>query len=152
MQSTGISWRVKIWGETYECINCFWKIYLKEGTKQDIRKEKWAYTLFLVHIPYSINKEIRIHVFYCPWHPHFIKCVMDMSQNISSGISKSLFRKFRIKVKCTSAVIFLWDITKNKKTQLSYWGISYIHAIWYISESVYLSNCVFVTRHVAPDQ
>ena len=51
-----------------------------------------------------------------------------------------------IKARCNSAVIFLWDITekKTKKTQLSYWGMAYIHAIWYIYESVYLSNCVFV--------
>ena len=40
---------------------------------------------------------------------------------------------------------------KRKNTQLSYLGMAYTHAIWYIAESVYLSNYVFVTIHVAPD-
>ena len=68
--------------------------------------------MFVVNLPYYINKSIIIHVFYCPWHQHCIIWVMDMRQNISSGVSKSLFWKFRIKVECTSAVIFLWDTTK----------------------------------------
>ena len=28
------------------------------------KRKQCAYTLFLVHLPYYINKEIRIHVFY----------------------------------------------------------------------------------------
>ena len=110
--------------------------------------EQCAYTLFLVHLPYSINTEIIIHVFYHPWHQHCIIWVMNMRHNISSRVSKSIFWRFRIKFKFISAVIFLWDITN---TQLSYFKMAYIHAIWYISESVYLSNCVFFTRQVAPD-
>ena len=71
-----------------------------------------AYTFFLVHLPYYIKKTIRIHVFYHPLHQHCIIWVMNMRQNISSGVNKNVFWKFRIKVGCTSAVIFLWDITK----------------------------------------
>ena len=93
-------------------------------SKKDLRKipekKKCAYTLFLVHLPYSINKAIIIHVFYRPWHQHCIIWVMDMRHNISSGVSKSLFWKFRIKVELTSAVIFFCGITNKKqiKTQL----------------------------------
>ena len=41
---------------------------------------------------------------------------MVMRWNISSGVIKSLFWKFRIKVECTSAVIFYWTLQiKNGK-------------------------------------
>ena len=87
-------------------------------SKKDLRKipekKKCAYTLFLVHLPYSINKAIRIHVLYHPWHQHCIIWVMNMRQNISSGVRKNVFWTFIIKVGCTSAVIFLWDITEKK--------------------------------------
>ena len=80
------------------------------------KKIQFAYTLFLVHLTYSINKAIRIHVLYYPWRQHCIIWLMNMCQNISSSIRKNLFWKFMIKVGCTSAVIFLWDITeKNRK-------------------------------------
>ena len=39
---------------------------------------------------------------------------MDMRQNISSGVRKDLFWKFRIKIERTSAVIFLWGTTEKK--------------------------------------
>ena len=119
-----------------------------------LEKKKWAYTLFVVHPPYSINRATRIHVFYLPWHQHCVISVMDIRHNISSGVSKILFWKSRVKAECNSSVIFLWDIKKKKRknTQLSYWGMAYIPVIWYISESIYLSNCVFVNIHVAPDQ
>ena len=74
------------------------------------KRKQYAYSLFVVRLPYSINKAIRIHVFYRPWHQHCIIWVMNMRQNISSGISKNLFWQFRIKFRCTSAVIFLWGI------------------------------------------
>ena len=77
-------------------------------------KIQCAYTLFLVHLPYSINKAIRIRVFYYPWHQHCIISVVNMRQNISSGISKNVFCKFRTKVGCNYAMILLWDITKKK--------------------------------------
>ena len=87
-------------------------------SKKELRKisgrKKCAYTVFLVHLPYSINKPIRMHVLYRPCHKYCIIWVMDMRQNISSGISKSLFWKFRIKVRCASDVIFFWDITEKK--------------------------------------
>ena len=103
------------------------------------KKMKFAYTLFLVDLPYSINKAIRIHVFYHSWHHHFIIWVIIMLQNISSGVSKNVFWQFKIKVGCIFAVIFLWYIAdkKPKKTRLLYWVMAYIHAKWYISESVY---------------
>ena len=112
-----------------------------------------AYTLFLVHLTYSINKAIIIPVLYRPWHQHCIIWVMVMCWNTSSGVSKSLFWRFRIKDEWNSAVIFFWDTTKGKtkNTQLSYLGMAYIWAIWYILERVLLSNCVFVTRHFASD-
>ena len=100
--------------------------------------KQFAYTFFLVHLTYFIKKAIIVHVFYRPWHQHCITWVMDIHHNISSGVSKSLFWRFKIKVECTSAMIFLWCITKGKgkNTQLSYLGMAYIYAIWYISESV----------------
>ena len=85
-------------------------------------KKQCAYKLFLVHLPYSINKAILIHVFYRPWYQHYIIWVIYMHNNISSGVSKSIFWQFRIKSKCNYDVIFLWDITKKKRknTQLLY--------------------------------
>ena len=124
-------------------------LYQRMNRTRYQKRKQCAYTLLLLHIPYSIRKEIIIHIFYRPWHQHCITWVVNMRHNISLGVSKSIFWKFRIKVECTSAMIFFWYITK-KKTQLSYWVMEYIHAIWYISESVYLFNCVFVTRHVVP--
>ena len=44
---------------------------------------------------------------------------MNMRQNISSSVCKNIFWKYIIKVGCTSAVIFLWDITKKAK-ELNY--------------------------------
>ena len=124
----------------------------KQAIYQKIKQ--CAYILFLVQLHCSINNAIIIHVFYHPWHQHFIIWIMNMRHNILSGVRKNVFWTFRIKAICTSVVIFLWDITKKKKrknTQLSYWRIAYIHDIWYILESVYLSKCVLVTRHVPPD-
>ena len=86
-----------------------------------------AYTLFLVHLPYSINKSLRIHVFYCPWYQHCIIWVTDMRWNTSSGVRKSLFGKLRIKYECNSDVIFFWNITKIKK------GINYHIEEWHTS-------------------
>ena len=78
------------------------------------KKRQFTYTMFLVHLPYSINKAIIINVFYHPWHQHCIIRVTNMRQNISSGVSKNVFWKSIIKVGCTYAVIFLWYITKKK--------------------------------------
>ena len=71
--------------------------------------------MFPVHLTYSINKGIIIHVFYRPWHQYCIIWLMDMRQNISSGVSKTFFLPFNIKVEYTSAIIFFWDITKKTK-------------------------------------
>ena len=60
------------------------------------------------------SKGNQNHVLYHPWHQHCIIWVMNLRQNISSGVSKSLFLSFIIKVECNSAVIFLWDNTKKK--------------------------------------
>ena len=73
-----------------------------------------AYTLFLVNLPYYINKAIIIHVFYSPWHQYCIIWVMVMLRNTSSGVRKSLFWKFKIEEKFNSTVISFWDITKKK--------------------------------------
>ena len=92
----------------------------KEPSK--ISGKKCAYTLFLVHLPYSTNEATIIHVFYRPRNHNCIIWVMDMRQNISSGVGKNLLWSFRIKIKCASVVIFLWYITKKKQknTELSY--------------------------------
>ena len=67
------------------------------------------------------QQDNKILVLYCTWHQHCIIWVMNMRQNISSGVSKNIFWEFRINVGCTSAVISLWDMTNKKiKTQLSY--------------------------------
>ena len=63
----------------------------KKELRKVSEKKKCAYTFFLVHLPYYINKAIRINIFYCPWHKYFIIWVMDMRQNISSEVSKGLF-------------------------------------------------------------
>ena len=127
-------------------------IYQKRNQRYQ-KKRQFACTLFLVHLPYSINKSIRINVLYHPWYQHCIIWVMSMRKNISSSVCQNLFWEYIIKVGCTSAVIFLWEITekKRKKTKLSYLVMAFIYAILYTAESVYLSNCVSVTRHVAPN-
>ena len=45
--------------------------------------------------------------------------------------SQKIFWEFIIKIGCTSAVIFLWNVTggKRRKTQLLYLGMAYIHTI-----------------------
>ena len=53
-------------------------------------KRQFAYTLLLVHLPYSINKAITIHVLYHTWNQHCIIWVMNMRQNKSSSVSKNL--------------------------------------------------------------
>ena len=78
------------------------------------KKRQFACTFFLVHLPYSINEAIRIHVLYHPWHHHYIICVMNMRQNISSSVCKNLFWEYIMKFGCTYAVIFLWDVTEKK--------------------------------------
>ena len=75
---------------------------------------KNAYALFLVHLPYYFHKSTRIHVLYHPWRQHCIIFMINLHQNISSGLSKSLFLSFIIKAECNSAVIFLWDVTEKK--------------------------------------
>ena len=59
------------------------------------KRKQFDYTLFLVHLPYSIKKAIVIHVLYCPWHQRCIICVMNMRQNISSGVRK-IYNKGRM--------------------------------------------------------
>ena len=51
------------------------------------RKIQLAYTLFMVHLPYSINKEIISHVLYHPLHQHSNMWLMNMRQKISSRVS-----------------------------------------------------------------
>ena len=84
------------------------------------KRRQCAYTFFLVHLHYCINKEIKIRVSYHPLHQHCIIWVMNTRQNISSAVSKHVFWEFTIKVECTSAVIFLCDITKEKRKNLNY--------------------------------
>ena len=81
----------------------------KQAIYQKIKQ--CAYTLFLVHLPYSINKSIIIHLFYRPWHQYCIIWVMYIRHDISSVVSKILFWELRIKVECTSQ-------TKNEKDSI----------------------------------
>ena len=109
------------------------------------KRRQYAYTLFLVHLPYYINKAIIIHVCYCPWYQHCIIWVINMHQNISSGVSKNIFWEFRIKVGCTSVVIFLWGITKKKTKKYSIIvlrnGIHPRHMIYFVI-SILIKLCV----------
>ena len=59
-------------------------------------KTKCAYTLFLVHVHYSIDKEITIHIFNRPLYQHCTIWVMNICQNISSSLSKNIFWKLII--------------------------------------------------------
>ena len=132
-------------------MNCFWKIYPKEGTNKDIIKEKMF--LYIVTGAPTLFYQERNHnsciLSSLGFTLHYIG--YEYASEYMIRRKKTLFWKFRINIRCTYAVIFLWDITKQtKKAQLSYWGIVYIQAIWYISESIYLSNCVFDTIHMAP--
>ena len=86
----------------------------EEPSKKSDNNNKNAYALFLVHLPYYFHNATRIHVLYHPWHQHCIIWVMKLRHNISSGVSKSLFLSFIIKVGCNSAVIFLWGKTEKK--------------------------------------
>ena len=104
-------------------------------------RNKIAYTLFLVHLPYSINKAIRIHVFYCPWHHNSIIWVMDMRHNISSGVSKGIFLLFIIKFKCTSSVILFWGITKKKTKKDS---IIVFRNVIHPRHMVYFGICIII--------
>ena len=45
---------------------------------------------------------------------------MNLRHNISSGVSKSLFLSFIIKVECKYAVLFLWDITEKNEIIMYY--------------------------------
>ena len=76
----------------------------------NILEKQIASTLFLVHQPYSTNKEIIINVFYHPWHQHCIIWLMNMRQYISSSVCKNILLLI-IKGGYISAMIFLWDIT-----------------------------------------
>ena len=117
------------------------------------KRKQCTYTLFLVHLPYSTNKAIRIQVFYLPWRQPCIIWMMDMCQNISSGVRKSLFWKLRIKVECTSAMIFLWNITKkNQKNSIIVLrnGIHQLNMI-YFGISLLIQLCVcYQTRGTRP--
>ena len=111
------------------------------------KRQQCTYTLFLVNLPYSINKAIRIHVFYCPWHQHCIIWVMDMPHNISSYVIKNVFLRFRTKIGCTSAVIFLWDIKKKNEKRLNYsieeWHTSTLYNI-FRNQSTYPTVCLLL--------
>ena len=107
------------------------------------------YNFFVVHLPYYINKAIIIHVFYFPWNKHCITWVMDVCWNTSSGVSKNLLYKSRIKVRCTSAVILLWDITKRKRKRLNYrieeWHTSTTFDIFW-NQSTYPTVCLLLDK------
>ena len=106
-----------------------------------------AYTLLLMHLHYSINKAIIINVFYHPCYQDCIISMMDICHNISSGVSKSLYWKFIIKVEYNSVVIFLRDITKKKRKILNYcieeWHTSRPHDI-FRNRSTYSTVCLLI--------
>ena len=119
----------------------FFHLYLYQKRNQErYQGKKFACTLFLVHLPYSINKEIIIHVFYRPCHQHCIICVMNMLQNIYSSLCKDLFLEMHNK---GWMHLFRDVLMGHNRKKLLYWIMAYIHAIWYIVESVYLSKLVF---------
>ena len=115
----------------------------KQARYQKIKQ--CAYKLFLVHLSYSIKKEIGIHVFYLPWRWYCIIWVMDMRQNISSGVSKSLLCKIQNK----GPMHFLRDILighhkeKNEKYSIIVLrnGIHPRHMI-YFGISILIQLCV----------
>ena len=102
--------------------------------------------LYIVHGAPTLlyQQKIRIRLFYRPLNQYCIIWVMDMRNNISSGVSKSLFRRFRIKVEWNSAVILLWDIKKEKTKKYSIivlrHGI-YPHHMVYLVISLLIQLC-----------
>ena len=108
-------------------------LFQKRNRSRYQKKRQCAYTFFLVHLPYYTNKAIIINVFYHPWHQHCIIWVMNMRQNISSGVSKILIWKFRIKVECTFSVKWFWGIKENNEQRLNY----HIEE-WYTSTPYYI--------------
>ena len=52
---------------------------------------------------------------------------MNLRQNMSSGVSKSLFLSFIIKVEYNFAVMFLWDITEKKNEIRIHYSIQECH-------------------------
>ena len=71
-----------------------------------------------------------------------------MRHNISSGVRKKFFWEFIIKVECTSAVIFLWDMIKKKnQKRLNYrieeWHTSTPYDI-FRNKSTYPTVCLLL--------
>ena len=76
--------------------------------------------MFLVDLHSNFHKASRIHVLYHTCHRHCIIWEMNLRQNISSGLRKSLFLTFIIKAECNSAVIFLWDNKEKNEINIHY--------------------------------
>ena len=118
---------------------------LKKEPSNISGKIQFTCTLLLVHLPYSTNKAIIIHVLYHSWNHHCIIWVMNTSLNISSSVCKDLFWKYIIKVRCTSSVIFLWDTTDKKQKRVNYrieeWHTSTPYDILW-NESTYPNVCL----------
>ena len=70
-----------------------------------------------------------------------------MRPDISSGVRENVFWKFIIKVECTSAVIFLWDITEKKLKKPNYrieeWNTSTPYDI-FRNKSTYPTACLLL--------
>ena len=77
-----------------------------------------------------------------------------MVPNISSCVSKNIFREFRIKVGCTSAVIFLWDIIKKNQKIINYrieeWHTSTPYDI-FRNHSTYTNVCLLLDTYHRSD-
>ena len=119
------------------------------------KRKKYDYTLFRVHLHYSINKVFRINVFSHPWNHYWSIWVMDMHHNTSSGLSKIIFWKIKNKGQmqfCRDILLGHHKEKNEKRLNYHTWEWHTTYFIWYISECILLSNCVIVTRCVASDQ
>ena len=126
----------------------------KKRTRQDIRK-----------------KTVRLYIF--PGAPNFfyqqgnhnscfisslVSALHYMGDEYASKYIINRMQKSLLEINNKGRMHFYRDILmvhqiekKRKNTKLLYWGMTFIHVIWYILEWFHLYNCVFVTRHVSPD-
>ena len=66
-------------------------IYQRRNRARYQKRKQCSFTLFLVNLPYSIKKEIIIHVYYFLWHQNYIIWVINLRQNISLIVSRIIF-------------------------------------------------------------
>ena len=84
-----------------------------------------------MHLPYYFDKETRIHVLYHPWNQHCIIWVMDMRQNISSGVGKIILREIQNKL----WMHFFHDILLGHHKEKNESWLNYCIEEWHTSTS-----------------